>query len=70
MAQLRERIQWLHPGIALSIDNPGGVALNILILADFRLRRIGAAGTALDVRNTTAELGTELALSALGKNIL
>jgi hypothetical protein len=52
MAQLRERIQWLHPGIALSINYPGGVALNILILADFRLRRIGAAGTALDVRNT------------------
>jgi len=25
---------------------------------------------ALDVRNTTAEFGTELALSALGKNIL
>jgi arginase family enzyme len=25
---------------------------------------------ALDIRNTTAEFGTELALSALGKNIL
>src|SRR5678815_62023 len=54
MAQLRQRVQWLHPGIALSIDNPGGIALDVLIFAEFGLRRIGPARTALDIRNTAS----------------
>ena len=50
-AQLRQRIQWLHPGIALSINDPGGVALNVFVAADFRLRCVGPTRTAFDIGN-------------------
>src|SRR5258705_1495732 len=62
IAQLRERIQRLDTGVALSVDDPGRITADVLFFADRRRWRVWTAWATLYIRHALDRTAKQLFL--------